>query len=102
MRDAVTIELGGTQTKLRDAGEPGQPVTSHSPRKTAVAILRARNTPYEVIRARGLWQSAATVERYYAPHEQYECSSWAKSLFDYVNRDEGQVFFNRQAPKPTE
>ena len=102
MKDTITIELRNTTTKLRDAGGPGQAVTSHSPRKTAVAILRARETPYEVIRARGLWRSATTVERYYTPHEQYECGSWAKSLFDYVNVNGGQIFFARQKPQPAE
>lgn len=100
MRDSITIEQDGVAIKLRDAGAPGQPITSHSPRKTAVAIMRAGNVSYETIRARGLWRSAATVERYYAPHEQYECSSWAKSLFDYVRGAAVQGFLAHEAPTP--
>ena len=56
---------------------------------------------YEVIRARGLWLSTATVEQYYAPYEgAYECSSWAKSVFDYIEpAKQTQVFFARRKPR---
>ena len=85
---------------LRDSGPAGRrPLTSHSPRKTAVAILRAMGASYDVIRARGLWTQASTVERYYAPYEGYTCSAWAKSLFDYVEPTGlTQTFFARRSP----
>ena len=104
MREVIIASNTGAAAAptLRDSGPVGQgAVTSHSPRKTAVAILRAMGATYEVIRARGLWLSTATVEQYYAPYEgAYECSSWAKSVFDYIEpTKQTQVFFARRKPR---
>lgn len=75
--DAIELQL-----QWKDARHDGHKITSHCGRKTFAALLHHAGAPWETITRLGLWTSAKTPEKYYAPGADYVASSWSLAIVE--------------------